>query len=76
MNAMNENEPLESIAPQVMAGLIDIRIKIDQFEDTLIESLEHIRLQLESLERTDGVMKALEELEELIGIMQEDVEEE
>jgi len=50
--------------------LLDIRIRLDEFEDSLIESLEHIRILLER-EELDG---AKEELSSLISLMQEDIE--
>jgi hypothetical protein len=65
-NAMNE-----PVTPQEMAKLIDIRIKLDQFEDSILDWLDKIRTQVIA----QNTAEAVDLLDQLIKDLSEDIEE-
>lgn len=55
----------------LIAKLIDIRIKIDEFEDTIVESLKEIRTEVIA----QNIAHAVDLLDEVLKTLSEDTEE-
>lgn len=55
----------------ILTRLIDIRIKIDEFEDSFLDTLDKIRVQVIA----QNTAEAVDMLDELIKMLGEDIEE-
>lgn len=66
---MNETSGEEQLAKLI--SLMDIRIKIDQYEDSILDTLDKIRVQVIA----QNTARAVDLLDQLIAAMTEDIEE-